>query len=179
MFHYNAEALKKQSIRRIWLQYYVKEWAPQHNVRFSVEHGLKIRPVDINPYEIGTYLRYFQLDGSLLEVNQLFKYIKFGFGQCTDHACYDIHAGIITREQGIKLVRELDGKCADRYIQKFCDYIEITIGEFWRVANSFRGKMWEKNKNGEWKIKNPIWEQETFRDDIDIRQIMHKANFEI
>lgn len=159
MFRYDNDALRKKGIRGIWLGYYTKEWSPLHNAEFSISHGLTIRPEYFDPYEIGTYVGYFQLDSDFVQVNQMLKYIKFGFGQCTDHACYDIRAGRLTREEAIELVRRYDGKCGIRYIKKFCDYIGITIDEFWRVADSFRGPMWKKNLKGKWVLKNPIWEQ--------------------
>lgn len=171
LFWYDAESLRRQGTRGIWLQYYIKEWSYSHNARFSISHGLKIKPRDINLHDIGTYHRYSQLDSELVQVNQMLKHIKFGFGHCTDHACDDIRAGLITRQQGIALVKKYDGKCGTQYIQLFCDYMGITMDEFWRVADSFRGKMWEKNKHGKWKLIDPIWEQEAAADDIDQGQI--------
>lgn len=177
LFWYDSEALRNKGIRGIWLQYYLKEWSYSHNAEFSISHGLRIKPKDLDLHDIGTYLRYAQLDSDFIQVNQLFKYIKFGFGQCTDHACFDIRRGLITREQGIKLVEEYDGKCGSQYIQMFCDYIGITTGEFWRVADSFRGKMWEKDKFGNWKLKDPIWEQCPARENVDMQRVMQVANF--
>lgn len=156
LFHYDGGQLRKEGIRGIWLQYYVKKWSQSGNAEFSIAHGLTIRPEYFNPYEHGTYGAYYQMDGSILEVNQMLKYIKFGFGQCTDHACYDIRAGRLTREEAIELVKRYDGKCGVRYIKKFCDYIGITMDEFWRVANSFRGDMWTKDENGNWILKDTL-----------------------
>lgn len=178
LFNYDAKILKNKGIRGVWLQYFVKEWSLSHNAMFSISHGLKIKPKELDMHDIGTYLRYMQLDSELVQVNQMLKCIKFGFGQCTDHACYDIRARIITREEGIKLVKEYDGKCGGQYIQMFCDYIGITTDEFWRVANSFRGNMWDEDNPGEWKLKSPIWEQESINSDMDIERIIHRANFE-
>ena len=97
-----------------------------------------------------------QLDTDLTQVNQLLKFIKFGFGQCMDHACYDILEGLLNREEAIELVKKYDGKCSSDYIEKFCNYIGITTQEFWTTAEKFRGNMWKKNDNGEW--KNSVWE---------------------
>ena len=80
----------------------------------------------------------------------MLKYIKFGFGFCMDHACYDIRDGHITRNEAMNLVKDYDGKCSEEYIKKFCDYVEITIDKFWDTANSFRGTMWSKNEDNEW-----------------------------
>lgn len=174
LFKYDREALSSKT-KGVWLQYYVKEWDPYNNVKFAIKHGLKIKPKELDGHDIGTYIKYFQLDSELVQVNQMLKFIKFGFGQCTDHACYDIRAGRITREQGIALVKEFDGKCAERYIKMFCDYIGISLDEFWRVANSFRGKMWERDNNGNWKLINPIWEQEPVNESLDIQKLVDEA----
>ncbi len=156
-FHYDRIRMTKEGYRGIWLGYYVKEWSPSHNAEFSMKHGLTIRPEYFNPQDFGTYSPYFQLDGDLTQVNQLLKYIKFGFGQCTDHAGYDIRDGLLTRQEAIELVKKYDGRCGFRYLKKFCDYIGITATEFWRQANKWRGTMWKK-AGGKWVLKNPIWE---------------------
>ena len=92
----------------------------------------------------------------LVQVNQMLKYIKFGFGQCMDHACYDFRDGRLSRKKSIELVKKYDGKCSEKYINEFCNFIEITIDEFWETANKFRGKMWVKKSNGEW--YNTYWD---------------------
>ncbi len=96
----------------------------------------------------------------LLQIHQMLKYVKFGFGQCADHASFDIRDGLLTRDKAIELVKRYDGQCGARFIKEFCDYIEISIDEFWRVADSFRGPMWEKNSKDEWVLKDSIWEQQ-------------------
>jgi hypothetical protein len=80
----------------------------------------------------------------------MLKFIKFGFGQCTDQACYDFRDGYLTKQQAVDLVLKYDGKCDAKYIKKFCDYIGITLDKFWDTTEKFRGPMWSKNDNGEW-----------------------------
>lgn len=155
MFRYNRNRLQEKGIRGIWLQYYLKEWSFRGNAEFSKQHGLMWRPDNFDPDSIGTYVPFAQLDSDLVQVNQMLKYIKFGFGQCMDHACYDLRDGRITRDEAIKLVRQYDGKCSDYYIKQFCDFIGISLDEFWRIANQFRGSMWIK-KNGSW--HNTYWD---------------------
>lgn len=171
LFHYDRNLLEREGVRGVWLSYYVKEWSQPGNAAFSIAHGLWIKPSDLDLHDIGTYRRYSQLDSELVQYNQMLKHIKFGFGQATDHACYDIREGRITREEAIAIVKEFDGLCAERYIQQLCDYIGITLDEFWRVANSFRGDMWEKGQSGHWKLKDPLWEQEPVGD-IDICEVI-------
>ena len=149
LFRYNKENLKKLGIKGIWLQYYLKEWSYRGNAEFSKKYGLTVRE-NFNPKDIGTYVNFSALDSDLNHVNQMLKYIKFGFGFCMDHACYDIRDGHITRNEAMNLVKDYDGKCSEEYIKKFCDYVEITIDKFWDTANSFRGPMWSKNEDNEW-----------------------------
>jgi N-acetyl sugar amidotransferase len=152
MFHYDREAIKSKSIRGVWLQYYTKEWSQPGNAAFSIKHGLTVR-TDFDPEDIGTYVPYSQMDSDLVQVNQTLKYYKFGFGQCTDHACYDIREGLIDREKGIMLVEKYDGKCAERYVQNFCDYISISTHDFWNVVEKFvnRKLFYKDADTGKWK----------------------------
>ncbi len=174
LFHYDREGLESKGIRGVWLQYYAKEWSQYNNVRFSMANGLKVRPADHDPKDIGTYGNFYQLDSDLVQVNQMLKYIKFGFGQCTDHACYDIRSGRITRDEAIALVKAFDGKCSAKYVKAFCDYIGISVKEFWRVADGFRGDMWERVGKERWKLKSPIWEQEPPKKKIDVYKLAYK-----
>ena len=150
LFHYNRKKLEEKGYKAIWLNYFLKEWSNHKNAVFSKEHGLRWRPENFDREAIGTYLPYFQLDGDLTQVNQLLKYIKFGFGQCLDHVCYDLREGRITRDEAIELVKKYDGKCSEVYIEKFCSYIGISQKEFWRVTEKFRGPMWKKDQKGNW-----------------------------
>ena len=60
----------------------------------------------------------------------MIKYYEFGLeklGICEQQ----IRNGSLTRDEAIKLVEKFDGKCADKYIDSFCEYINITKAEFW------------------------------------------------
>ena len=61
----------------------------------------------------------------------------------------------MTRKQATDFVLKYDGKCDEKYIKNFCDYIEITLDEFWATAEKFRGTMWVKNEDGSW--ANEYW----------------------
>jgi N-acetyl sugar amidotransferase len=154
--HPGKKEMEKLNLKTIYLGYYVKEYSQIGNAEFAVKRGLKGRTGPLE--DIGRYRRYTAVDDDSVIVNQLLKYIKFGFGFTTDEACYDIREGRMTREEGIEMLRKYDGKCHPKYIEQFCKDIDITVEEFWRVADSFRGPMWKKNKKGEWALINPIWE---------------------
>ena len=85
-------------------------------------------------------------------------FLKLGFGKVSDQVCEEIRLGKITRNEGLQLVEKYDGKCHEKYIRGFCDFIEISLDEFWSVADSFRNKnIWEQNQSGQWFLKgNPF-----------------------
>lgn len=138
LYMYDLLSIKKckeKGCKAIWLQYYTKEWSQVYNADFAVARGLSGRTDDLK--NIGRYRRYSALDSDFQIVNQMLKYLKFGFGFATDEACYDIREGRLTREDAIWLVNEYDGKCGTKYIEDFCNYIEIDIYEFWLHVNNF------------------------------------------
>ena len=123
LFHYDRVKLEERNTKGIWLQYFLQNWSQRGNAEFAKKHGLKWRPKDFDFSSIGTYVPFSQLDTDLTQVNQLLKYIKFGFGQCMDSACYDLRENRITKEKSLELIKMYDGKCSEFYIQKFCNYI--------------------------------------------------------
>ena len=148
-----AEEFKKKDVRGIYLGYYVKEWSNTSNTEFSVSRGLSGRPGH-DPNKTGKINPYFSIDADLKVVNQMLKYLKFGFGSTTDEVCYDIREGRMTREEGIELVKKYDGKCSDSYIREWCRYIGITEKEFWKVTDKWvNKKLFRKNKWGKWEPK--------------------------
>ena len=156
-FHYDRKKLEDMGVKGIWLNYFIEEYSQKHNAEFSKKYGLVGRGKEIDPNSLGTYAPYASLDSNLVQVNQMLKFVKFGFGQCMDQACYDIREEVMSRNEAIELVLKYDGKCSNEYIQEFCDYIEITVDEFWSTVEKFRGNMWKKESSGE--LKNCIWEE--------------------
>ena len=150
LYHYDKHKLEEKGIRAIWLQYFLKEWSQTHNAEFSRKYGFKWRDENSDPNEFGTYSRFTGLDSDLNQLHQMLKWIKFGFGSCLDQACYDLRDKRITRNDAINLVLKYDGKCSEKYVKKFCDFIDISMDEFWSHSNKFRGEMWHKNQENEW-----------------------------
>ena len=70
----------------------------------------------------------------------MIKYYKFGFGRATDYVDDKIRQGLITREEGIKIVEKYDGVCHDSIINSYCKYVNIDIDEFWKIIYSYTNK---------------------------------------
>jgi N-acetyl sugar amidotransferase len=140
------------NLRIIYLGYYIEDWAGHKNAKFAMDRGLKIR--NDPPEDMGDLWGFSGLDEDFRLVNQMIKYIKFGFGHVNDQVCEAINHGMMTREEGIELLKKYDGKCSPKYIKRYCGYLGITEKQFWEVVERFRGgeNVWIKDKNGEWKL---------------------------
>jgi N-acetyl sugar amidotransferase len=143
------------NLRLVYLGYYIEDFNHFKNGEFAIANGLEIR--NEPPEKIGDINGYTALDEDFVIVNQMIKYIKFGFGRVTDQAAEGIALGLMDRKTGIELVKKYDGKCDKSYIERFCQYLDISEDKFWEVVESVRGKdIWEKDGNGEWKLKVDI-----------------------
>jgi N-acetyl sugar amidotransferase len=156
--------------RGIFMGYFL-DWSGWENGVFALENGFKC--VDFDYRDIGIPYQHNSIDsfnGGF--VNAMLKHIKLGFGHTSEFTSYDVRAGRLTRPQAIRLVKELDGKCSPKLIQEYCDWIGITPEQFWEVANSFRGSMWEKNEEGQWVLDDPIWEQFSFEETASLEELV-------
>ena len=107
------------------------------------------------PFE-RTYRRYSNLDDRYENgIHDLMKFVKFGYGRCTDHASKDIKNGTITRSHAIKLVKKYDHVVSSD-LNYWLKYVDITKDKFWKIADTFRDpRVWWIHK-GKW-YKNNLW----------------------
>jgi len=51
-------------------------------------------------------------------------------------------------------VSKFDGEFPEKYLQEFCEYIDITEKEFYKTVDSFRSPhLWGKSR-GVWKLRH-------------------------
>lgn len=101
-----------------------------------------------------------QVDSRGYLVHPWMKYPKFGHASATDYASKFIRYGLISREEGIDLVKEHDHNLDPKAVEDFCNFIGYTVNEFWNIVDMFYNRdLFEKNKFGEWVLKNPIWKE--------------------
>jgi len=134
-YAYPSEAvINRAGIRIVFLGYFWKIWSLLDNGNYSALRGLDVR--DDKPWEMGEYVGVTALDEDWTPWNQMLKYLKYGFGRTTDYVNEDIRRGRLNRAEAVKIVELYDGKCSDAYILGFCDFIGITIDEFWSHVDS-------------------------------------------
>lgn len=129
------------------LGWFIGDWNNLDNGKLSAAYGLSIR--DDSVENTGDPLGISALDEDWVAVNQMFKYYKFGFGKATDYANEDIRLGRLTREDAIPFIEKYDGACAEAYIRSFCDYIDISVTEFWdQVRTTANKKLFDVEPDG-------------------------------
>ena len=111
------------------------DWGEDENATYASLNGLSLRPFDGS--ETGDITGACMLDEEFTNINMMIKYFKFGFGRATDTVNELIQLGRLTRENAIPIVEKFDGVCSDRILKRYCDYVGISINEFWSTVNNF------------------------------------------
>jgi N-acetyl sugar amidotransferase len=157
-YRYPSDAhIERAGLRMIYLGYYISDFDDWTNARIAMTHGLETRKgEDAVLEDIGQINAWDALDCDFVQVNQFLKYVKLGFGKATEQCSGMIRTGQMTREEGIELVRRLDGKVAHRYIAKLCQFLEITEDEFWTVVERFRHPDLFERSGNTWRHRFPL-----------------------
>jgi N-acetyl sugar amidotransferase len=123
-------------------------WNENHHLELAVEKcGFEFSKED-------TFHESWHLaEDTLYTLHMYLAYLKYGFDRANADACILIRTGELTREEGIKLVKEKGGKFPKQHLQKYLDYYKMTEEEFMNTLEKFRNKdIWE-NVNGKWQLK--------------------------
>jgi N-acetyl sugar amidotransferase len=141
-------------LRGIYLGNYVP-WSGNANAKQAQElYGFEISE---EPFE-RTYRRGSNLDDMHENgAHDYLKFVKFGYGRCTDHATKDIRGGVMQRQRGIELARQHDPvKPSD--IKRWLDYVGMSEEEFDAIADTFRDPRVWWMEEGQWKKQN-LWDE--------------------
>ena len=145
----NDQILAEVGIRGLYLGNYVYWEANEHTKRMIDEYGFEIsnKPFD-RTFRFGSNLDDMHENG----VHDYLKYIKFGYGRCTDHTCKDIRSGRMLRNEAIKLIEQFDSvKPSD--LSRWLAYVGMDEEDFDRIADTFRDPRVWAFKNGNWRKK--------------------------
>lgn len=148
------EEMHRAHLRVVYMGFYIEDFNQHTNARIAIDGGLRVR--ETAPEDVGALNQVEDLDEDFVHVNQLMKFLKFGFARVTDEASQLVRLGLMSRDEAIEAVSKYDGRCHDRYIHAYCEFLGIDEREFWRVADSYRGKeVWTRDEAGAWHL-NPV-----------------------
>jgi len=146
------EEILEVGVRGLYIGNFFK-WDPnEHTKMMQDKYGWEEAR---QPFE-RTYRRMSNLDDRYENgIHDLMKFVKFGYGRCSDHASKDIRTGYMSREEGIEMVKKYDHVVSsDLYY--WLDYVSMTEEEFWNIADTFRDpRVWWIEDGMWWKMN--IW----------------------
>ena len=99
----------------------------------------------------GSWVDYENCDMKYIDIRERVKYLKFGYGRATDQLNIELRHGRITREEALKIVKEVDGKVDPDNVREFCNYLNISNDDYEEIMDSFvNHDIFRKNECGEW-----------------------------
>ena len=129
------EEIRKVGVTGVFLGSYLK-WDIFKQLDIVKKIGFK-ESVDKKE---GTYDGWENLDVYFTVFHDYFKFLKYGFGRATDHASIEIRYGRITREEGLELVKNNEGKIPRQYLKEFLEFADISMDEFLEICSKFTNK---------------------------------------
>ncbi|MDH3974312.1 MAG: N-acetyl sugar amidotransferase [Deltaproteobacteria bacterium] len=149
-------ALEQAQVMAVFLGYYFP-WDVENSLKIAKEHGFTQRKEGPRT----GYYNYADIDDDFISIHHWLKWYKFGFTRLWDNLSLEIKNGRMTREEGIKIIKERGDETPHEDIKKFCSFVGISKAQFFEICEKFRNREIWFNDKGTWKIKDfliPDWE---------------------
>jgi N-acetyl sugar amidotransferase len=142
------EELARTGVTGIFLGHYMP-WDGFANAEIAKAHGFKVYDTFVE----GSIVNYENLDNCHTGIHDYFKFLKFAFGRATDLACLHIRRERLVREEGLRLVREHDGKFPWSYLgcslEEMLGELDMSVDAFVRICDRFTNrKLFVCDENG-------------------------------
>ena len=151
----SIEDMKTANLNPVYLSYFFR-WNGYKNYLFAKSRGFK----DLSKeWRRSHHMEdYSQVDSIGYLVHSWCKYPKFGHQHTTDIASRQIKTSLITRKEGIEMVKKHDHDLDQRCVDDFCDFLGYSRSEFWNIIDNFYNRdLFKKDQYGQWRLKDPIW----------------------
>lgn len=147
-FYPDDSELSRVGVTGLFLGHYVP-WDGLSNVLVAQAFGFETSPTPT----LGSMVNYENLDNHQVAIHEYFKFLKFGFGRATDHACLHIRRGRLTRDMGLEIVKRLDGKFPTEYLGKSLSEtlkpLHMSVDDFVKICDKFTNKkIFKRDSNG-------------------------------
>ncbi len=132
-FYPSDEEIERVGVTGLFLGSYFF-WDAKKQLEIVKGHGFSVKAD--GPVE-GTYTNYENIDEKMHGLHDYLKFVKYGFGRATDHACIDIRNKRMTREEGLAIVKKYDGKYPAYGVNEFIKYSGLGKEEIDSIIDSF------------------------------------------
>ena len=144
--------LEELNINEYFFAHY-KNWKPEHHHEIAKKFcGFKDNPKRSE----GTYTTFASLDDKLDGFHYYLMFIKQGIGRATSDSAHQVRQGLITRDEGVELVRKYDDEFPSDHLDLFLEYMEMNMNELNSVFDKFRRPLIWTKQNDEWKLRQQV-----------------------
>lgn len=104
-----------------------------------------------------TFNRYAKLDDVHANgAHDYLKYLKFGYGRATDDASTLIRSGMMTREEGIEMVKRYD-HVRPHDLDMWLNFVDMREDEFMAHVDPQRDpQIWQRSGSGHWQVLDSV-----------------------
>lgn len=147
----SQEEIDKVGVRGLSIAEYIK-WDSKVITEFLIkEYGFKTKEHD-RTYDCYANAECHHCSGT----HDYLRYLKSGYGRVTDDVGIDIRKGLMTREEGIKMVEKFDG-VKPKDLEIYLKRVNMTEEEFMKYMEDKREEsVWFKDSDGQWQIKDSV-----------------------
>lgn len=145
--------LERVGVRGIYLSNYIRWDSKRQHEEMIRLYGYETMP------QRRTFDTYNDVDSfHYSDLHDYIKFLKWGYGKVTDHACREIRLKRLTREEGVSLVEQYQDVSCDRSrLLLFLEWLNMEEKELWEYVDSKRDpRIWQKGGEGEWKLLDSI-----------------------
>ena len=165
-FYPNDNLIEKVGTRGIYISNFLN-WNAKKQTEFIIDKlGFETSQGRERTFNIYDKLDDIHANG----LHDYLKYLKFGYGRCTDDASTEIRYGRMSRYEAIKYVSKFD-HVEPSDLKIFLKKAQMTKKEFFNIVNKHRDKsIWEQ-KGGKWfrkdHVKNHLNENDKQKSKLD------------
>ena len=158
-FYPTDEEIESVGVRGVYLGNY-DPW----NQRENAEMMIKKYGFETFQSREDTFNLHSSIDDFFEVTHNYLKYLKFGYGRCTDHASLEIRWQGMAREEGIEMIKKYEYQKRPKNLDVFLKFAGISEKEFEDRIDHLRDpSIWEKDSNGKWNqldwVGNHIWDK--------------------
>jgi hypothetical protein len=151
------EDIERVGVRGIYLSNFI-DWDAKRQCQMMIDQW-GFAPV--THHRDRTFNLFSHIEDHANEVHDYLKFLKFGYGRGTDAVSKEIRLGRLTREEGVELVRQYD-PVEPGSLATYLDLFGITAADFYGLVENQRdGRIWQKDSDGQWQLKDAIYWQDT------------------
>ena len=154
---YPEKEAEEAKLEPIYLSYFIR-WNSYAN--YVLAKKLGFHDLSHEWTREHTFENFDQVDSRAYLIHPWLKYPKFGHATATDYASKFIRYGLISREEGVELVKKYDSHVDTLAVRDFIKFTGYTERRFWEIIDKlYNPELFFKNRFGEWELKNPVWKQ--------------------